>query len=82
MLKSSAQIKTGERCDASSRENPLPEFIDEEELLRRIPICRRTLFEWRKQKKIPFVQVGPRRIIFHWPSVKAALLRFQEGEWV
>jgi len=55
------------------------EFIAEEELLNRLPICRRTLFDWRKQGKIPWVRVGARRILFHWPSVRAALLRNQDG---
>jgi hypothetical protein len=30
--------------------------------------------------KIPFVRLGGRRILFHWPSVEAALLRYQRGD--
>lgn len=53
-------------------------FIDEQEMLRRIPVSRRTLFAWRESGKIPFVRLsGSRRVIFHWPSVVAALLRMQ-----
>jgi hypothetical protein len=52
-------------------------FIDEEQLLARLPICRRTLFKWRISGKIPCVRLGGRRILFHWPSVEAALLRHQ-----
>jgi hypothetical protein len=29
--------------------------------------------------KIPCVRLGGRRILFHWPSVEAALLRHQRG---
>jgi predicted site-specific integrase-resolvase len=52
-------------------------FIDEKQLLARLPICRRTLFNWRTSGKIPCVQISRRRILFHWPSVEAALLRYQ-----
>jgi predicted site-specific integrase-resolvase len=46
-------------------------------LLARLPISRRTLFNWRTTGKIPCVRLGGRRILFHWPSVEAALLRYQ-----
>jgi excisionase family DNA binding protein len=54
-------------------------FIDEKELLRRLPVSRRTLFSWRTSGKIPFVRLGGRRVLFHWPSVEAAMLRMQTG---
>jgi predicted site-specific integrase-resolvase len=56
-----------------------PGFIDERELLRRVPVSRRTMFNWRESGKIPFVHVGGRRVLFHWPSVEQALLRAQKG---
>ena len=52
-------------------------FIDEKQLLARLPVSRRTLFNWRTTGKIPCVRLGGRRILFHWPSVEAALLRHQ-----
>jgi hypothetical protein len=52
-------------------------FIDEKQLLARLPVSRRTLFSWRMTGKIPCVRLGGRRILFHWPSVEAALLRHQ-----
>jgi predicted site-specific integrase-resolvase len=55
-------------------------FIDEKELLRRVPVSRRTLFSWRETGRIPFVRVGSgRRVVFHWASVEQALLRQQRG---
>jgi hypothetical protein len=55
-------------------------FIDEKELLTRLPVSRRTLWQWRATGKIPCVRVpGGRRVLFHWPSVEAALLRKQKG---
>jgi hypothetical protein len=62
-------------------ENAPPEnagFIDEKELLRRIPVSRRTAFTWVQTGKLPCVKIG-RRKLFHWPSVEAALLRLQNG---
>ncbi|MGH7975805.1 MAG: helix-turn-helix transcriptional regulator [Limisphaerales bacterium] len=53
-------------------------FIDEKELLRRIPIARRTAFNWQRSGKLPCVKIG-RRKLFHWPSVCEALLRQQRG---
>ncbi len=53
--------------------------MDEKQLLTRLPISRRTLFSWRASGKIPFVNLGGRRILFHWKSVETALLRQQRG---
>jgi predicted site-specific integrase-resolvase len=53
-------------------------FLDEKQILTRLPVSRRTLFNWRASGKIPFVRLG-RRNLFHWPSVEQALLRQQRG---
>jgi predicted DNA-binding transcriptional regulator AlpA len=53
-------------------------FLDEKQILVRLPVSRRTLFNWRASGKIPHVKIG-RRNLFHWPSVEAALLRQQHG---
>jgi hypothetical protein len=55
-----------------------PGFINEKELLKRIPVSRRTAFTWVQNGKLPCVKIG-RRKIFHWASVEAALLRLQRG---
>jgi excisionase family DNA binding protein len=52
-------------------------FIDEKQLLALLPVSRRTLFNWRASGKIPFVRLGGRRVLFHWPSVERTLLRNQ-----
>jgi excisionase family DNA binding protein len=53
-------------------------FIDTQELLTQIPVCRRTLRNWMNSGKIPYIRMGG-RIIFHRESVEAALLRAQRG---
>jgi predicted DNA-binding transcriptional regulator AlpA len=73
---------SGPEIPASTPPNPpapSAAFINEKELLKRLPVSRRTLFSWRTKGKIPSVRLGGRRILFHWPSVEAALLRMQMG---
>jgi predicted DNA-binding transcriptional regulator AlpA len=76
----SADIRNAGTC-AEQNQTPSGEagFINQKQLLARLPISRRTLFNWRTTGKIPCVRLGGRRILFHWPSVEAALLRHQRG---
>jgi len=53
-------------------------FLTCAELQQKIPVSRRTIFAWRKAGWLPSVQNGA-KILFHWPSVEAALLRRQSG---
>jgi predicted site-specific integrase-resolvase len=55
-----------------------PGFINEKQFLARVPISRRTAFNWVQSGKLPCVKIG-RRKLFHWPSVEAALLRQQRN---
>jgi predicted DNA-binding transcriptional regulator AlpA len=64
---------------SESSKSSSAEFIDEKQLLKRLPISRRTLWDWRAEGKIPFLRLGRRRVLYHWPSVQAALLRQQKG---
>jgi hypothetical protein len=53
-------------------------FINERILLTRVPVSRRTVYNWVEAGKLPCVKVN-RRKLYHWPSVEAALLRMQRG---
>jgi hypothetical protein len=68
-----AATLTGDTSGANS-----PDFIDEREMLRRLPVSRRTLCVWLVNGQIPVVKIN-RRNLFHWPSVEAALLNLQRG---
>ncbi len=72
------KVNTVIKPDAATGQE-LADFIDESELRRRLPVSRRTLLTWRQTGKLPFVRLGGRRILFHWESVKSALLRFQRN---
>ena len=55
-------------------------FIEFRELRRRIPLCERSLREAVRCGRIPSIRLpGARRVLFHWNSVQAALLRLQRG---
>jgi len=55
-------------------------FISERELRQRLPLSGRTLYSMRTSGRLPFVRLpGSRRVIYHWRSVEAALLRQQRG---
>ncbi len=53
-------------------------FMDEKELLTKLPISRRTLGNWKTAGVIPYIKIG-RRSLFDWTSVQGALLRRQRG---
>ena len=66
---------------ASEPTRDKPGFIDQHELLLRLPVSRRTLANWRNSGKLPFVRLpGSRRLLFDWESVRTALLRTQNTE--
>jgi hypothetical protein len=55
-------------------------FIDSAEFRRRVPVSRRTEFDWRDKGLLPFIRPPDgRRILYHWPTVLAALRRMQQG---
>ena len=53
-------------------------FLTTAQLQKIIPLSRRSIFEWRKKGIIPSIQIGS-KILYHGPSVEAALLRRQNG---
>jgi hypothetical protein len=53
-------------------------FIDEKQLLARLPISRGTLGNWKAKGLLPYIKIG-RRCLYDWASVQAALLRRQRG---
>jgi hypothetical protein len=53
-------------------------FKTEGEILQLVPVCRRTLSNWKAKGVIPHLKIG-RRVLYDWDSVRAALLRQQRG---
>jgi len=55
-----------------------PAFMDEKQLLAKLPISRRTLGNWKATGVLPYIKIG-RRCLYDWASVHGALLRRQRG---
>src|SRR6266540_4013612 len=56
-------------------------FIDEQQLLTKLPFSRRTLGNWKAKGILPYIKIG-RRCLYDWASVQDALLRRQRGgQW-
>lgn len=53
-------------------------FIDQPEAIRRVGVCRRTFFSWRKAGIIPSIWIGAKQL-YYWPTVQEALLRRQRS---
>jgi hypothetical protein len=53
-------------------------FIDEKQLLAKLPISRGTLSNWKAKGLLPYIKIG-RRCLYDWASVQGALLRRQRG---
>jgi len=75
-MKHEAEPETIPTATPPKQDSIPDEFIDAKELIKRIPISRRTVFNLRKRKAIPCVNLGD-RVLFHWPSVREWLLRSQ-----
>ena len=60
--------------------------VNEGALLKRRQLARalnaspRSIDNWQKQKKIPFIKISARCVRFHLPSVLAALRKFEIRE--
>ena len=74
-IKPLSEAATGTKL--AEAHSPEGSFLSKEQLLTRLPISRGTLDNWRRAGSIPSVKLSGRRVLFHWPSVEAALLRMQ-----
>jgi hypothetical protein len=76
-----ARSDTRENGNRSELTQTLPSetrFMDEKQLLRKLPISRRTLGYWKAKGILPYIKIG-RRCLYDWESVQSALLRRQRG---
>ncbi len=71
------ETSAGQRTPATEPEEQ--GFLSADQLLTRLPISRGTLRNWCADGSIPYIATPGRRILFDWPSVRAAMLRRQRG---
>jgi hypothetical protein len=62
----------------AEKANGGPAFMDEKQLLAKLPISRRTLGNWKATGVLPYIKIG-RLCLYDWASVHGALLRRQRG---
>lgn len=53
-------------------------LLTTKQLLDRIPVCSRTLDNWKASGVLPFIKIG-RQCLYDWEHVRAALLRNERG---
>ena len=72
--------KTSNVLEAAANKSPVADegFISTDELLKRLPVSKGTLHNYRKAGKIPFIKISG-RVIWSWPLVREALLRQSRG---
>ena len=57
-----------------------PALLKRAQLARAINVSARTVDNWQKQKKIPYLKLSARCVRYHLPSVLAALRKFEIRE--
>ncbi len=57
-----------------------PALLKRPQLARAINVSARTVDNWQKQKRIPFLKLSARCVRYHLPSVLAALRKFEVKE--
>jgi hypothetical protein len=71
-------LRNGGMADLTENASGERAFMDEKELLTKLPISRRTLGTWKATGVLPYIKIG-RRCLYDWASVQGALLRRQRG---
>ena len=64
------KAREGEVRDADGRE-----WMRAKQLLKLLPISRRTLDRWKAQNRIPFIRAGERTVLFRRSDVERTLAR-------
>jgi hypothetical protein len=63
-----------------SADSDSPALLKRGQLARALNASSRSIDNWQRQRKIPFVRISPRCVRFHLPSVLAALRKFEVKE--
>jgi hypothetical protein len=71
-----AQNSEAGRGDAGKPQSDGGDFLPTSRMAERLCVTAPTLLKWGKSGRLPFVQLE-RKVLWHLPSVTAALLRLQ-----
>jgi hypothetical protein len=76
----SIQNAHGDSVPATGSAANDPVLVKRRQLARALNASPRSVDNWQKQKKIPFIRISARCVRFHLPSVLAALRKFEVRE--
>jgi DNA-binding transcriptional MerR regulator len=61
---------------------PTPTLIKKKELAKRLSVSPRTIDEWARKRKIPYLQISPRFYLYDFEAVLIALKKQYQIEAV
>ncbi len=56
----------------STKEKNEQELITDDEMQRRLGVCRTTLYNWRKEGTIPYIRIG-KKLFYRWKEIISKL---------
>ena len=59
---------------------PNPRLLKRGQLAKALSVSARSIDNWQREKKIPFIRISPRCVLFDLARVLAALKRFEIQE--
>jgi hypothetical protein len=81
MVSDQSKAKTnGNALSATESAASPAALLKRQQLARALNASPRSVDNWQKQKKIPFIKISPRCVRFHLPSVLAALRKLEVKE--
>ncbi len=75
-----AKLKAGSNSHEGTESANNPGLVKKKAVARDNEVSERTIDNWIRDKRIPFVRVSPRLIRFNLARVRAALRRFEVKE--
>lgn len=67
-------------CSDAMPANNYPTLLKRPQLARAINVSTRTVDNWQRSKRIPYLKLSARCVRYHLPSVLAALRKFEIRE--
>ena len=52
----------------TAKEKNEQELITDDEMQRRLGVCRTTLYNWRKEGTIPYIRIG-KKLFYRWQEI-------------
>ena len=70
----------GDSASATGSAAKDPALLKRRELAKALSVSARSIDNWQREKKIPFIRISPRCVLFDLANVLSALKRFEIRE--